>query len=107
MDAEALLVMDVQRGIVERFTSGDPGYLARLSGAVATARAAGISVVYVRVAFRPGHPEVSPRNQIFSAVAGRGGFEEDSEATQIHPVVEPAPGDLVVTKRRVSAFTGS
>ncbi|HEV2254171.1 MAG TPA: isochorismatase family cysteine hydrolase [Streptosporangiaceae bacterium] len=25
----------------------------------------------------------------------------------IHPAVAPAPGDLIVTKRRVSAFTGS
>jgi nicotinamidase-related amidase len=106
MDAEVLLVMDVQQGVVERF-AGDPGYLERLSGAVTAARAAGIPVVYVRVGFRPGHPEVSPRNQTFAAIAGRGGFSEDSPATQIHPAVAPAPGDLVVTKRRVSAFTGS
>ena len=31
----------------------------------------------------------------------------DSPATEIHPAVAPAPGDLVVIKRRVSAFTGS
>jgi len=106
MDAEVLLVMDVQRSIVERF-AGDPGYLTRLSGAVTAARAAGVPVVYVRVGFRPGHPEISPRNRTFSAVAGRGGFGEDSPQAEIHPSVAPAPGDLVVTKRRVSAFTGS
>jgi nicotinamidase-related amidase len=27
--------------------------------------------------------------------------------TQIHPAIAPLPGDIVVTKRRVSAFTGS
>ena len=32
MDATVLLVMDVQRGIVERF-SDDTGYLPRLAGA--------------------------------------------------------------------------
>jgi nicotinamidase-related amidase len=106
MEAEVLLVMDVQRGVVERF-AGDPGYLERLSGAVTAARAAGIPVIYVRVAFRPGHPEVSPRNRTFAALSGSGGFGEDSPATQIHPAVAPAPGDLVVLKRRVSAFTGS
>ena len=44
MKATALLVMDVQRGIVERF-AGDPGYLQRLSGAITAARAGGIPVV--------------------------------------------------------------
>jgi len=39
MDATVLLVMDVQRGIVERF-AGDDGYLPRLGRAVAAARAA-------------------------------------------------------------------
>jgi hypothetical protein len=37
-DQTALLVMDVQRGIVERF-GDDPGYLDRLGAAIASARA--------------------------------------------------------------------
>lgn len=32
---------------------------------------------------------------------------EDDEATAIHPALAPRPGDVVVTKRRVSAFAGS
>jgi nicotinamidase-related amidase len=107
MDATVLLVMDVQRGIVGRFAD-DPGYLRRLSGAVAAARGAGVPVVYVVVGFRPGHPEVSARNRTFSALAATGGgFVEGSPAAEIHPAIAPEPGDLVVTKRRVSAFTGS
>jgi nicotinamidase-related amidase len=106
MDATVLLVMDVQRGVVERFAD-DPGYLERLSGGITAARAAGIPVVYVIVAFRPGHPEISARNQTFSALAGSGGLVEGTPETEIHPAVAPAPGDLVVTKLRVSAFTGS
>jgi nicotinamidase-related amidase len=31
----------------------------------------------------------------------------DDPATQIHPAVAPAPDDIVVTKKRVSAFAGS
>jgi nicotinamidase-related amidase len=106
MDATVLLVMDVQRGIVERF-AGDEGYLPRLSGAIAAARAAGIPVVYVTVGFRPGHPEVSASNRGFSAVAAAGRFAEGDPAAQIHPAVAPLPGDHLVTKRRVSAFAGS
>jgi len=101
-----LLVMDVQQGIVERFDD-DSGYLERVSDAVAAARSAGVPVIYVAVGFRPGHPEISSRNKSFSAAAASGRFEGGSEATRIHPAVAPQPGDLVVTKRRVSAFTGS
>ena len=106
MNATVLLVMDVQRGIVGRFAD-DPGYLERLSRAITAARAAGIAVVYVKVGFRPGHPEISASNRSFSAVASSGGFAEDTPAAEIHPAVVPAPGEAVVTKRRVSAFTGS
>jgi nicotinamidase-related amidase len=106
MDATVLLVMDVQRGIVDRFPDG-AGYLSRVSAATAAARAAGIPVIYVTIGFRPGHPEISARNRSFSAVASAGRFAEGDPATEIHPAVAPAAGDLVVTKRRVSAFTGS
>ena len=106
MDATVLLVMDVQRGIVDRFPD-DAGYLSRVSAAVTAARAAGIPVIYVAVGFRPGHPEVSARNKSFSTVASAGRFAEGDPAAEIHPAVAPAAGDLVVTKRRVSAFAGS
>jgi nicotinamidase-related amidase len=106
MDAIVLLVMDVQRGIVERFT-GDDGYLQRLQQAITAARGAGVPVVYVTVGFRAGYPEVSPRNRGFSGLAASGRFAEGDPAAEIHAAVAPEPGDLVVTKRRVSAFTGS
>lgn len=107
MDGAALLVMDVQRGVVERFAGSSPGLLERLAAAVAAARAAAIPVVYVRVAFRPGYPEVSARNRTFAALAQDPGFGLADEATQIHPSVAPEPDDVVVVKKRVSAFAGS
>src|SRR6185437_8601335 len=47
------------------------------------------------------------KNRTFAAVMAAGGFTHDDPATEIHPDVAPQPGDIVVTKRRVSAFTGS
>jgi len=52
----ALLVMDVQNGIVERYEEGASQLLVRLQEAIAAARAAEIPVIYVRVAFRAGAP---------------------------------------------------
>lgn len=100
----ALLVMDLQRGIVERLA--DDGLLDRTAQAIGAARAHDIPVIYVRVAFRPGAPEVSARNRAFAAVRDAG-MDEDGEATAIHPAVAPQPGEVIVTKRRVSAFAGS
>lgn len=106
MGTTALLVMDVQQGIVERFNS-DAGYLPRLSRTLKAARAAKIPVVYVVVGFRPGHPEISGRNKSFSTLAASGGLVITDPAGAVHPDVAPREGDMVVTKRRVSAFTGS
>jgi nicotinamidase-related amidase len=102
----ALLVMDVQVDIVARFGDGD-GLLDRLEQAVTTARRASIPVIYVRVAFRDGHPEVSPNNRTFARITEGAGFLSSAPGTQIHPRVAPLDGDIIVTKLRVSAFAGS
>jgi nicotinamidase-related amidase len=104
----ALLVMDVQNGIVERYADGGAEELLdRLARTIGAARDAGVPVIYVRVAFREGHPEVSARNRTFSALSQGGGFVLDDSSTQVHPAVAPQSGEAVVTKKRVSAFAGS
>ncbi|MCU1458900.1 MAG: isochorismatase hydrolase [Actinomycetia bacterium] len=105
MSREALLVMDLQHGIVERFGDDAGSVLGTLVDAIAAARAAALPVVYVRVAFRDGAPEVSPRNTVFSRMASA--MSETDPKTRIHAALAPQPHDVVVTKRRVSAFTGS
>ena len=65
-------------------------------------------VVFVRIAFRPSYPEITPANQGLARLAANGsGFEEPSPASQIAPMFAPREGDVVVTKRRVGAFSGS
>ena len=103
----ALLVMDLQVGIVSRVSqAGD--FLAPVNTAIAAARAATIPVIYVAVAFRPGFPEASSRNKSFSAYKQMPPAMSAALTTvEIHPAVAPQPTDIVVTKRRVSAFSGS
>ena len=103
----ALLVMDVQVGIVTRVAHiGD--VLTPISAAITAARAASIPVIYVAVAFRPGYPEISPRNKSFSAIKQQqSSLPAPMTTTEIHPAIAPQPTDIVVTKRRVSAFSGS
>ncbi|RSM60204.1 isochorismatase [Actinoplanes sp. ATCC 53533] len=107
MTKQALLVMDVQNAVVARYP--DPGYLPRLGEAIGAARSAGIPVIYATVGFRPGVPEISPRNKMFGALAHNpaAAAAGGPQAMEIHPDVAPERGDILVTKRRVSAFAGS
>ena len=100
----ALLVMDVQASIVSRFQQASD-ILTPVTTAIAAARAAAIPVIYVAVAFRPGYPEISPRNRSFSAVKQQASMP--ATGMEIHSAIAPQPTDIVVTKRRVSAFSGS
>lgn len=106
MANSALLVMDVQRDIVAVADDGS-GYLPRLRRAIDGARAADIPVIYVVISLRPGFPEVGTRNRALAAIARAGLYVEGDPGTEIHPEVAPMPGDVVVAKRRASAFSGS
>jgi len=102
----ALLVMDVQNGIVSRFAA-HPDLLVPFTKAVDAARIYGRPVNFVRMAFREGYPEVSSRNKSFSAIGKFGNFTLADVATQIHDSVRPRPEETILTKLRVSAFAGS
>ncbi|MFF3573910.1 cysteine hydrolase family protein [Nocardia jiangxiensis] len=105
MGTTALLVMDFQVGIVGSFGDTPPAAVAAASSAVTAARKAGIPVVFVRVAFRPGYPEISPRNQNFSALPGYGDvFHEGAPTTALVAELGATDADPVVVKRRVGAF---
>jgi nicotinamidase-related amidase len=91
----AFLVMDVQPGIVERAGDRD-AYLARVGAALDHARRSGLRVIQVVVGFRPGAPEASALFRQHAA-----------HLVDPRPALPLEDGDIVVTKRRVSAFTGS
>ncbi len=105
--SQALLIMDIQPLVTPAF-GGDDALLDRLSSAAKSARATGIPVIFGRVAFRPGYPDVSDNNQLFSALPGMGlDFQESNADTGYHPAVSPQDGDHTFIKRRVSSFAGS
>lgn len=101
-DPCALLVMDVQPGVVERVPES-AAYVERVTEVVRAARARGVPVIYVVVAFRPGMPEVSARNQSFGVLKQH----KLDWLVDARPVIAPEGSEVVVTKRRVSAFSGS
>ncbi|GGH77947.1 nicotinamidase-related amidase [Pullulanibacillus pueri] len=103
----ALLVMDVQNGIVPHIGDNLEEALATYQKAIHSARKHDIPVIYVRVGFSEGYPEISPNNKGFSQISKYGGMTVNDDATQIHEAVKPEGNEPVVTKYRVSAFAGS
>lgn len=94
--------MDVQPSIVQRLDDPE-GYLDRVRSAVKAAHDQGLPVIFVVVGFRKGMPEISDANRTFRATKDRFG----ASLVDPRPSLDPEEGDIVVTKRRVSAFTGS
>jgi len=102
----ALLVMDYQNGVVDML--GDPDdLLSRAANAIATVRRAGGHVGYVRVAFEDADFQAIPPTSRMGARVGTSAtaFHNDSPATAVHDRVAPEPGDIIVRKVRVGAFS--
>jgi nicotinamidase-related amidase len=106
MSNTALLIMDVQAGNVPRVPIPST-YLPLMASTIAAARASSIKVIYITLSFRPSHPEISPSNPIFAAAAKANAFLVGSPDVEVHPAIKPVEGDIVVVKKRVSAFAGS
>ncbi len=104
----ALLSLDLQAGVVSIYVKDD-GFIPRVAGVIERARGAGLTIVHVKVGFRPNVPEANTRNRFLSAVKASPRHQEffQGESGAIHPALTPAAGDLVVTKSRISAFAGT
>lgn len=105
----ALLLMDMQTVAFEKYVPAEdaPRVLENTAKLLSAARAAGIKVVYVTVAFRSGYPEIASRNALFASIRDEGLFAREDARTEIHPAVKPAPGESIVIKHRVGAFGGT
>ena len=108
-ERSALLLMDFQQSILETHVPGEAGkaLLEKTAGLLGAARARGMPVVHVMVSFRPGHPEISSNNRVFSRIKHNGLFVQGSAGAGIHPSLQPAATEPVVTKHRVGAFAGT
>jgi nicotinamidase-related amidase len=101
--------MDCQAGIVSIYAKPPEEFVERASSVLRAARRVAMPVVHIQVGFRPGLPEVSSRNKLFSAVKSSPQHQQlfQGAAGAIHPALGPEPDDIVVTKHRVNAFVGT
>jgi len=109
-ETTAVMCMDYQNGIVGAYAGkGHDELLTRGSQVLAHARSAGMKVIYIHVGFRPGFPEVSLRNRLFSALKSSRERQKmfEGDGSDIHESVATRDDDIVVMKHRVSAFHGT
>ncbi len=101
----ALLVMDFQRGVVDRMPGLD-GLLTRVQQAIADVREHGGTIGYVRVAFTEADwAAIPPVNAVFARVSDNRLMHHEDPSTAIHDRLAPEPGDIVVRKTRVGAMS--
>ena len=105
-DNTALLVMDVQNAIVGMLEDKEK-LINPLRQTIKEAHQHEIPVIYITVGFRKGYPEISPNNKSFDPIKNSDRNFDTIEAQAVYDEVAPQSGDIVVKKRRVSAFTGS
>jgi nicotinamidase-related amidase len=100
-----LLVMDYQPGIINRLPHVDER-LKRIAQVINDVRSKKVHVGYVRVAFDDADYDAIPAsNERFQAMADARNMHNDAPETQIHDSTAPEPGDIVVRKTRVGAFS--
>jgi nicotinamidase-related amidase len=102
----ALLIMDIQAATMAMLGEAATGISSTLKKAIDAARKNDILVLFVIVGFRNGFPEVSAqtsnKNLLVLRASGMPGLEDPA----VDPSLDVRPEDIVITKRRVSAFTG-
>jgi nicotinamidase-related amidase len=103
----ALLVMDYQNGIIPMVENGDQ-LLTIAANVIRSFREHGGTIGYVRVGFADGELDNAPATSGMAAnvTPERAAImHADAPATQIHEAIAPEPGDIVVRKQRVGAFS--
>jgi nicotinamidase-related amidase len=106
----AVLSMDCQAGLVSIYTQGDQAaFRARAAGVLNYARASQITVIHIKVGFRPGLPEVGSEHQLFGAIKASPQHQKlfQEPLGNIDPALAPVENEIVITKHRASAFTGT
>jgi len=102
----AILCMDYQNDIVGAYADDrQQALLSNASAALSAARRRHMPVIYVVVRFRPGYPEISPRNKLFQGLKSGNRLRDGTPGAEIHREVAPQADEIIVIKRRVGAFS--
>lgn len=110
----ALLFLDLQNEMIDpngkigahglAAAAAANNVVANAANALATARAAGIDVVHVRLGFRPDYSDCASVAPRIATLKANGAAVIDTWGTEFPDELTPAGGELVVTKQCVNPF---
>jgi nicotinamidase-related amidase len=105
----AFLTLDIQTALVDFYAKAKEDFVRAVTSLLACARNLNATVIHVKVGFRPGFPEVSERNRLFSSLTKNPDYAKmlNTEWLNLHPALEARPDEPVVAKPRISAFEGT
>lgn len=106
MKNTALLIMDMQQGILSNYPEAHD-LIEIHQKALKYARQNGIQVIYVHLCLRDGLVEISPSNKMFHSMKDAFLKVPMDYFALIDERIHPEADDIIVAKKRVSAFTGS
>ncbi len=102
----AVLIMDYENDILGMIPEdARTALVERAKTVLREARKAKLTIIYVTVRFRQGYPEINLQNKLFSSLKESGRLLEGTVGAEIDSRITPQPGDIVITKRRVGAFS--
>jgi nicotinamidase-related amidase len=113
----AYLVLDMQNDLVHADGPNgasplgqqvrERGIIERTQKAIQQARANGVLVVFVRVAFSDDYREANPRSQVFGPIAKNGLLKLSQWGGAIHESLGASEADWHIVKHRISPFYGT
>lgn len=113
----AYLVLDMQNDLIHADGANGKspliqqvharGIIARTAEAVRRARARGIDIVFVRVAFSDDHREVNPNSPVFGPIKTNGILKASQWGGALHEALGATGADWHIVKHRVSPFYGT
>jgi nicotinamidase-related amidase len=98
----AMLTLDFQQGILA-MVAGATAVVAQATRAAEFARQQKYQLIHVGLGFSEGHPEIKNHSR-FKMVKENNLFVKGTPSAEFHPAIA-RPGDLIVYKQRVSAFS--
>jgi nicotinamidase-related amidase len=103
----ALVLMDFQPAVLGTLAESDTAVLLASAGKALTwARSAGLTVAYVRVAFRDAdYAAIPEHNRSFAPLRGGGMLADGSPECEIVDSLRPQQGEIVVRKTRFGTFS--
>ena len=83
------------------------GVLATISRVLDGARSAGAKVVYTRVAWQPGFPDLHANSPLLGIVGQSKCLEDGSHGAAVADELAPQQGDALITHQPAGGFQGS